>query len=148
MRPSFFYGTAISTAMGLVLGMSLHSPWASRDGGPQTLVASAAATELARKPNADDLIEAAFPSEQPAEFASTDLDMTQLPPDSLPVVRLTRSGGQPIPAAESIERVTVEEAEQITTSDGAVEDKVADAAQPPAQRPIIAAAYTPGPSGF
>lgn len=117
IRPSLFYGTAVSACLGLALGLALHGPWQSRAGGPQILFASAAASELARAPNDADLIEAAAPAEQPAYPDITLADIGPLPADPLPVTRLARSGGSPLPAHADIQRVSADTLDPDTRDD-------------------------------
>jgi hypothetical protein len=109
IQPSFFYGTALSVCLGLALGLALHGPWQSHDGGPQTYVASAAATELARPADDSDIIEASAP-EQAADFGPLYADTDQLPPDPMPVTRLTARGGVARAAATDVQRISTDDA--------------------------------------
>jgi hypothetical protein len=129
MQPSIFYGTAVSTCLGLTLGLALHGPWQSRPGGPQILSASAAAAELARPANDADLIETAAPTEIPAYADLSVADTGQLPADPLPVTRLTRRGGGPIRAREDVQSVTTEPLDQEMRDDEAsgLQKEIADA---------------------
>jgi hypothetical protein len=159
MKPSLFYGSAISTCLGLALGLALHGPWADQEhaGGPQILFPSAAAAELARPLRDADIAEGSAPVEQAAydnsdmafAYAATD----QLPPDSLPVVRLTRMGGPPRPVQEDVQRASTEvasvDADDITTVSDSKDDAVPNAAATPAH-PLAytAIAYTPNADSF
>jgi len=114
--PSLFYGTAISTLCGLALGLAMHGPWQDdqHGGGPQTIVASEAAAELARPPGDSDIIEASVPQDQTAAYADIAYaDFSQLPADPLPVTRLSRRGGTAIPAAAEVERVAADQVDQV-----------------------------------
>ncbi len=133
-KPSLFYGSAISTALGLALGLALHGPWQSTSGGPQILFPSAAAAELARPLTDNDIIEASAPDDQAAYADNAYLDTGQLPPNSLPLVRLTRRGGpeiaDPAPAAD-----------QPADADAATQDTtIVEAAAEPAERQMATAA--------
>jgi hypothetical protein len=153
MKSSLFYGTAISTCLGLALGLALHGPWADeqRPGGPQIYVASAAAAELARPVSDSDIVQASAPVEEAANgysdlaYAAAD----QLPPDSPPLVRLTRMGGPARPAAADAQRVSAEAASQ-GADDVATVGDFKDDAEPDAtalpSHPLAytAIAYTPG----
>jgi len=153
MKPSLFYGSAISTCLGLALGLALHGPWADEQhaGGPQILFPSAAATELARPVSDSDLIEASAPAPDTTYDASLAYaDTDQLPPDSLPLVRLTRMGGPPRPAAADVQRVSTDVAaldtDDITTV-GDFKDDV-ESAMPAHPLAYTAIAYTPGADRF
>jgi hypothetical protein len=154
MKPSLFYGSAISACVGLALGLALHGPWADQEhpGGPQIYFASAVAAELARPADDSEIIEASAPAEDSAygagdtalSYAAAD----QLPPNSLPLVRLTRMGGPARPAAADVERVSTEvaaqDADDITTVD---DSKDGDAAQPAHPLSYTDASYRPGNGG-
>ena len=157
MKPSLFYGAAISTCLGLALGLALHGPWADQEhaGGPQILFPSAAAAELARPVSDSDIIEASAPVEDSAygnmafAYAATD----QLPPNSLPLVRLTRMGGPARPAAADVERVSIElasqDADDFTTVGDFKDDEAPDlAALPSHPLSYSSIAYTPGADRF
>jgi hypothetical protein len=151
MKPSLFYGTAISTCLGLALGLTLHGPWADaqRPGGPQIYVASAAAAELARPVSDSDVVQASAPVE---EAASGDSDLAyaagdQLAPDSPPLVRLTRMGGPARPAAADVQRVSIDAASQdaddVATAGDLKDDADAEGAALPSHSLAYAAiAYT------
>lgn len=150
MQPSVFYGTAVSTCLGLTLGLALHGPWQSRPGGPQILAASAAAAELARPASPDDLIEAVAPINMPTYADAYAVDIGQLPADSLPVVRLTRRGGQPMAAAEGVERIAADDAGPVgSDNDAVLTEPVETHLQPrTASRDQVAAAYGPADGGL
>ena len=153
MKPSLFYGTAVSTILGLALGLGLHSTWQSHEGGPQVLIASAAADELARVRGDSDIIETSAPAADPtAAYADISwLDAGQGPANSLPMVRLTRMGGPPRPAAEDIQRVSsgaaADDTDAVTTV-GDFKEEAANALDHAAARPFMTASYTPGDAAF
>ncbi len=151
MKPSLFYGTAVSAVIGLALGLGLHSEWQSHEGGPQVLVASAAAAELARVRDGNDIIETSETADTTSGFADISwLDTGQGPADSLPVVRLTRMGGAPRPAATEVERVDADTASKETTSVTTVGDFKDDAPSGPRipAGSYVPASYTPGDAAF
>jgi hypothetical protein len=108
MKPSLFYGSAIAAALGLALGLALHGPWRDGEhgGGPQLLVAAAAAAE--RRGAEPDIVET------PPAAEETVADASQLPPDPLPVTRLTRRGGTAVSASEDVERIAANTASDET----------------------------------
>jgi hypothetical protein len=152
MKPSLFYGTAISACLGLALGLALHGPWADQEhpGGPQTYFASAAATELARPADDSDIIEASAPVDDTA-YGYSDLAYAaadQLPPNSLPLVRLTRMGGPPRPVQADAQGVPTELASQDVDDITAVDDAKDDgAALPTHPLAYTAIAFTPDSNG-
>jgi hypothetical protein len=142
LRPSLFYGTSIAALCGLALGLMAHGPWASHEGGPQILFASAAAAELARPLSDADIVQAGAydPSaEQTAAYADNTLaDTSQLPADPLPVVRLNHINGTALPAAKTVERVAKDEvATDVPLAVEAVKDEI-----PPDQPPRAPVSYT------
>jgi hypothetical protein len=157
MKPSLFYGAALSTCLGLALGLSLHGPWADQEhaGGPQILFPSAAAAELARPADDSDIVEASAPVEEAAytssdwAYAATD----QMPANSLPLVRLTRMGGPARAVQADAQPVSTEVAaldtDGITTVGDFKDDAAADKAALPAH-PLAytAVAYTPAADRF
>jgi hypothetical protein len=97
--PSLFYGTAVSAALGLALGLALHGPWQSDRPapGPQLLISTAQAAEAPPRPRDTE--------SEPTQY----IDPGPLPPNPLPVTRLTATGGDPLPASADEERVTVDD---------------------------------------
>jgi hypothetical protein len=159
MKPSLFYGSAISTCLGLALGLALHGPWADQEhaGGPQILFPSAAAAELARPVSDSDIVNASSPVED-AAYTNTDMAWAyaatdQMPANSLPLVRLTRMGGPPRAVQEDIQRVSTDvtslDSDNITAVDDFKDDAAPDTASMPAH-PLAytAIAYTPGADRF
>jgi hypothetical protein len=151
MKPSLFYGSAISTCLGLALGLALHGPWADQKhaGGPQILFPSAAAAELARPLNDSDIIEASAPAEE-AAYANGDMAFAyaatdQLAPNSLPLVRLTRMGGPARPVQEDVQPVSTEVASMDADGVTVVDDDAA--ALPSHPLSYSAIGYTPGSNG-
>jgi hypothetical protein len=151
MKPSLFYGSAISTCLGLALGLALHGPWADQKhaGGPQILFPSAAAAELARPLSDSDIIEASAPGEEAAyangDMASAYAATDQLPPNSLPLVRLTRMGGPPRPVQEDDQPLSTEVASLDADDIATVGDDAA--ALPSHPLSYSALAYTPAGNG-
>jgi hypothetical protein len=153
MKPSLFYGIAVSTYLGLLAGLVLHGPWESKAGGPQILFASAAAAELARPLNDRDIIDASAPADQPAATELASLDAYQLPAEPLPVTRLTRMGGPVRPADAQIERASIDADGPTDTLLTPINDfKPATADAEPATRSssesLVTASYGPGAPGY
>jgi hypothetical protein len=83
LTPSFFYGSAAATVMGLSLGIALHGPWESKAGGPRFMFASAAAAEPAGDEGARDATLASNDQSDPSYLYEG-----YLPASPMPVVRL------------------------------------------------------------
>ena len=108
IKPSLFHGIAVAACLGLTLGLVLHGPWQSKAGGPQILFASAAAAELARPLNDGDIIAASTAADEQPSTELAFVDDGQLPATPLPVVRLTRMGGSPIPEQAQVQQASVQ----------------------------------------
>jgi len=119
VTPGAFYGSAIAALIGLAMGLMLHGSWQNHSAGPQLLLGSAAATQLAR-PAGDNDAQAA-PVSAPQQTA--DLGASYVDPDPLPVTRLDPDRFDVKPAAEDVVRADVD-------------DQTADAESAPAARDL------------
>src|SRR4051812_2014917 len=108
VTPGFFYGSALATLIGLVLGLALHGPWESHPGGPQIWFSSAAAEELKRPVAAEDQARIPDPTQDVQQVADT--ATSYVPQEPLPVTRLDPDRFDPKPAdADPAEREDVDE---------------------------------------
>jgi hypothetical protein len=150
VTPFPFYGAAIATLAGLAAGLALHGPWQSHAGGPQLLLASAAAAELARPVDETDIIQASIPLEQTAYADIALADMGQIPADPLPLTRLTRSGGRALPAQAEIEPVSADATDSSDPAPSQFQQEMAhaDTTSRVSYQSVASVSYNTGAPGF